>query len=406
VVAKTAFSDVGLRSIQPPKQGQVFYWDAKLPSFGVRVSQGGSKTFLVKHRNQFTTIGRFPILSLAEARLEARRLLAEFTLGKVRPQTITYEQAVRVFLSEKSHKKPRTVRDYERLLGRLNFTGQLSDITHGDVDRKLLRFTAQGEKNHIIVAGKVFFNWCIKRRYITDNPLSGHTQKVSPSRARVLTDSELKSIWRACSGVPNGNFENIVRLLILTGQRRSEIASLQTSWITTSSNTLHSKPVDNAGSSFAYGSHSNFSPSLWTLTIPASITKNGREHCFPLGLMASQLLENISTSRREASSTEPKTPLLFSARGKSSVPFNGWSKSKAALNKLSGVTGWTLHDLRRTYATNLARLGTPIHVVEKLLNHISGSHGGIVGVYQRHQYWEEQIVAVEKYDDFISNLIR
>ncbi|UFX44194.1 Arm DNA-binding domain-containing protein [Bradyrhizobium sp. 41S5] len=88
-----AFSDVGLRSISPPPKGQICYWDDKLPTFGFRVSQGGSKTFVLNRKNSLITIGRFPTISLSQARTEAKRLLAEFTLGKVRPQSITYSES-------------------------------------------------------------------------------------------------------------------------------------------------------------------------------------------------------------------------------------------------------------------------------------------------------------------------
>ena len=100
-MAKTALSDAGLRSLTPPSKGQQSYWDKTLPSFGVRVSQGGSKTFVLNRSNSLITIGRFPVLSLSQARTEAKKLLAEFTLGKVRPQSITYQLAVELFLGEK-----------------------------------------------------------------------------------------------------------------------------------------------------------------------------------------------------------------------------------------------------------------------------------------------------------------
>lgn len=384
--------------------------------FGCRVSQGGSKTFVIKHRNRRITIGRFPTISLSEARTEAKRLLAEFTLGKVRPQTVTYKVAVHMFLEEKTkQRKGSTVDAYAGLLTRLNFQGQLTEVTVEEIRRKL---SNRSNHNHYLVALKVFFNWCIKRRYVEHNPTISFSKHAIPTRARVLTDAELLLIWRACEqrgaasslaershqlgddALPSlpANFATIVKLLILTGMRRNECASLQTSWIKidtsqkASSSSSFSASV--SASSLVLGSSD-----LWTITLPSTVTKNGREHTFPITAISAALLE-------AAIPTSGTCTLLFPARGQTTNPFNGWSKSKSALDKLSGVTGWTLHDLRRTYATNLARLGTPIHVVEKLLNHASGSHGGIVGVYQRHQYWDEQVKAVEKYDDFISNLIR
>jgi integrase len=98
-------------------------------------------------------------------------------------------------------------------------------------------------------------------------------------------------------------------------------------------------------------------------------------------------------------------PFLSPARGQSHQPFNGWSKSKAALDKLSGVTGWTLHDLRRTYATNMARLGVQLPVIERLLNHVSGSFAGVVGIYQHHSFMPEMRNAVERYEQWLAALI-
>lgn len=230
-MAKIALSDAGLRSLPVPERGQAKYWDKNFAAFGVRVSQGGSKTFVLNRRGTFITVGRYPIVSLSEARTEAKRLLAEYTLGRIRPQSVSYQEAVELFLEEKRRtQKPRTVSDYKRLLGRLAFREQLSDIAHSEAMRRLNTFTAEGERNHLLVAAKVFFNWCIKRRYITENPLSGISQKQSTPRSRVLTDSELQCIWRATE--QTSTFNSIVRLLLLTGQRRNEIASLREEWIT------------------------------------------------------------------------------------------------------------------------------------------------------------------------------
>jgi Arm DNA-binding domain len=116
-MAKIAFTDVGLRSLTAPPKGQISYWDEKLPSFGCRISQGGTKTFVLNRKNSFFTIGRFPTISLSQARTEAKRLLAEFTLGKVRPQSITYSEAVKLFLDEKTRaRRGSTVSAYKGLL--------------------------------------------------------------------------------------------------------------------------------------------------------------------------------------------------------------------------------------------------------------------------------------------------
>jgi integrase len=364
-MAKVVLTDMGLRSLPPPVSGQISYWDSKLPSFGVRVSQGGSKTFVINRHNSLITIGRFPILSLAEARGEAKRLLAEFTLGRARPQSITYAQAVQLFLTEKARsKKPRTVNDYKRLLNRLPFKGRLSDITHADASRQLDKFTSLGERAHLLVAGKVLFNWCIKRRFTTENPFVGLAADKSTPRARVVSDAELKSIWQACAGT----FGTIVKLLILTGQRRGEIAALRAGYVAED-----------------------------TITLPAHLCKNNREHTFPIETLASNLLTPLVQSS--------PTSFLFPARGKSGTPFNGWGNSKAALDKKSGVSGWTLHDLRRTFATKLAQLGIAPHVIERILNHVTGTLSPIALIYNRATYLEEMRAAMGLYEQHLTGLL-
>jgi integrase len=161
----------------------------------------------------------------------------------------------------------------------------------------------------------------------------------------------------------------IVKLLILSGQRRGEISALRKKWLSDD-----------------------------TITLPNEITKNGREHTFPIGQLAASVLES-STETSDAD-------FLFPARGDSETCFNGWSKSKAALDSLSGVTGWTLHDLRRTFASNLAALGVQLPVIEKLLNHVSGSFSGIVAVYQRHNFMPEMRDAIEKWEARLNKIVR
>ncbi|MCP1751949.1 tyrosine-type recombinase/integrase [Bradyrhizobium elkanii] len=380
-MAKMAFSDVGLRSISPPPKGQICYWDDKLPSFGFRVSQGGSKTFVLNRKNSLITIGRFPTISLSQARTEAKRLLAEFTLGKVRPQSITYSEAVTLFLEEKAKaRRGSTVSGYKGLLNSITLSGQLSQITHQEVQRKLAKFKTEGAYNHHLVALTVFFNWCRKRRYVTDNPTLGLSTHRRPSRNRILSDDELKSIWRACeqgrdasqdvqlsqegAAVPAplpATFCKLVQLLILTGQRRNEIASLQLSWIT-----------DNA------------------ITLPPNVTKNGREHTVPLGKLSVSILEKCHTNQL----------LLFPARGSTTSPFSGWSTTKKALDILCGVEAWTLHDLRRTYRSIHGKIGTPPHIAERLVNHIS-AQSEMERTYDRYAYLNEMHAAVETYEQYL-----
>jgi integrase len=185
----------------------------------------------------------------------------------------------------------------------------------------------------------------------------------SESRSRILTDDELVKVWNAGEGM----FGDIVRLCILTGQRRSEIAQLTADMIE--------------------GDCVRFPPAL---------TKNRREHLFPIGTIAQALIAQL-----------PTEGYLFPARRMSREPttvYNAWTKDKAVLDKASGATGWVLHDLRRTLVSSWAALGIRIEVTEKYINHISGTHGGIVGIYQRHTFLPEMREAVEKWEGHLSRL--
>ena len=187
------------------------------------------------------------------------------------------------------------------------------------------------------------------------------------SRSRVLTDAELAAVWTA-AGQAEGHFGTIVRLLILTGMRRGECAALQKSWIRAS-----------------------------TISLPGTATKNGRDHAFPIAAVGASLLK--------AAIPRDGSALLFPARGTTDTPFNGWSKSKVALDTQCKIEPWTLHDLRRTFATNLAALGTPIHVTEKLLNHVSGTVSGVAAIYNRHAYMDEMRAAIDAWEKRLSVIL-
>jgi integrase len=131
-----------------------------------------------------------------------------------------------------------------------------------------------------------------------------------------------------------------------------------------------------------------------TITFPSDYTKNGRQHVLPLGGMAEEILGRLPA--RDA--------LYFPARGKK-TPFNGFSKAKAELDKRCSFSDWTIHDLRRTFASGLASVGVALPVIERLLNHVSGSFGGIVGVYQRYDFLPEMRAAIERWEDHVVRLV-
>ena len=369
---KIAFSDVKLRSLPLPEKGQTDYWDTTLASFGLRVSQGGAKTFVLNMHNRRHTIGRYPVISLSEARTEAKRLLAEKTLGKTRLEAITFKQALDLFLAEKEKsRRPNTVANHrQRMNAHFSFQGQLGDFTHQEFARRLRRIATTSEHDHALSVGKTFFTWAFNHRYINDNPTRGLSPHGHKSRARVLSDAELKLIWNASDRdeLPE-HFRTIVKLLILTGQRRTEIASLQKSF---------------------------YSHNQQTLCLPGDLTKNHTEHTFPIGGTTCQLLNALLT--------DTSISLFFPARGKPNKCFNGWSKSKVVLDKLSGVTGWTLHDLRRTFRTNLSKLGVAPHISERLLNHIS-ARSEVEATYDLYTFLPEMRKAMELWEAHLTSVL-
>lgn len=225
-----------------------------------------------------------------------------------------------------------------------------------------------------------FFTWAVAQGFLETNPVEG-TAKAAENgpRERVLTPAELTEVWTALG---TDDFSNIVRLLILTGQRREEIGGLR--W----------NEVD-----FERG----------LIVLPPERTKNKRQHELPLSSLAQAILE-----RRKASGVVARFVNTSPVFGEGQRGFSGWGYSKARLDerlaeqrKKGGtkpMPDWTLHDLRRTAATMMAELGVLPHIIEAILNHISGHKGGVAGVYNRARYEGEMREALAKLGNYIDGL--
>jgi len=372
-------TDIAVKHLKAPDTGQVTYWDDGLPGFGLRVSQGGAKSFTLVHgeKRERTTIGRYPVISLADARSTAKTLLAQRTLTKHRPPAISFSKAVDLFITTHCNQRnrPSTKRETERLLrshfipylGSKNLediiTASVAKIVDGLLDRP-------SEANHAFTAVRTFFRWSIRRGYLRHSPCEAMQRPSKPNtRDRVLTARELQTIWKAAEdyGYP---FGTIVQLLLLTGQRRNEVSALRWEYIDEKTRTI---------------------------TLPAALTKNHRGHTFPYGDMVQCILNPIAS----------KEGYLFPARGTNEErSFNGWSKSFASFSgSLERVQPFTLHDLRRTFATNLAHLGVAPHIVERLLNHSSGTISGVAAIYNRFNYMDEMRDAIRLYERHLASLI-
>jgi integrase len=348
-----SLTDLSVRNLPPG-----LHIDTRLPSFGIRVGKSKKTWVVIKGKNRTkVSLGHYPAVSLHDARKKALAALAS-PEERARSTTLPFLDAMESFLQKQSATlRPLSLYQINRTLRRhFKWQKALNDITHDDVARALDAIAAPSERAHALKDLRTFFNWCIPR-YIRISPCVGIKKPPQKSRDRVLDDDELGKVWRTAEaiGYPYGT---IVQLLILTGQRSGEIAALQWDWI-----------VDD------------------TITIPASVTKNARATTFPIGPMTQVLIDTI-----------PRLcPLLFPARGYTDRPFKGFGVSKIALDKC-GVKNFTHHDLRRTFATNLAALGTPIHVTEKLLNHVSGTVSGVAAIYNRHAYLDEMRAAIVSWE--------
>ena len=353
-------TDLFIKRQKPPESGQKTYFDTDPKGFGIRISQGGTKTFVYKYgkARKLKTIGRYPDWSLTDARREAKRIQGEVlslpSATSKLPECTFAEARERFLKDSQARTKPKTHEEYTRLLHKhFAFKKLLVDINRQDIMSAVSELRSKPSvEQHAFVAVRTLMNWCVRHGLLHTSPVP-RLRFQTTSRSRVLSDDELQLVWRRAEevGYPYGT---IVQLLMLTGQRRGEIGALRASW------------VDQEGVNF-----------------PSLITKNGREHRIPLGPLTKEIINSV----------EGEGDLLFPARGKTDTAFSGWSKAKRQFDAPLGLAPWTIHDLRRTYATKLAELGTPIHVTEKLLNHVSGTLSGVAGIYNRHAYWEEMVKA-------------
>jgi integrase len=343
------------------------YFDDTTPAFGIRIGKH-LRTWIVQRGSdrRIIRVGHYPAMTLSEARTKGKQLLAVTQLNQER---VSFEQAYELF--KKTHLprlKARTQLDYTRFLERYYLSTlrnkRLDAITGHTTDAitdALVKTPT--EQSHAIAIGKTFFKWCVRRRYLTVSPLDGTQLPKAKRRKRVLNDQELVAVWNA-AGEYGGHFSSIVRLLILRGLRRGECAAIENSWV-----------------------------QLDTVNLPGSATKNGREHIVPLGSLARAILSQRSNH----------SVFLFPER-EGQHPFSGFPQSKKKLNKLLKIAPWTLHDLRRTYRTNLGRLRIAPHIAERLVNHVAVQNE-VEAIYDVWTYMDEMVEAVEKYENWFQKLL-
>src|SRR5262249_3973975 len=222
--------------------------------------------------------------------------------------------------------------------------------------------------NRTLAAIRKMFNWAVARDIMAASPCAGVKPPTAErSRDRVLTDPELRAVWQAADKI-GGTFGALVQLLILTGQRRDEVAGMRWSEI-------------------------DLDGCRWTLA-PERV-KNNRPHQIPLSKPAIAILTAL-----------PRIGNQYVLTSTGDAPSSGYSKGKRRLDALlpPDMPEWRLHDLRRTGPARLAPLGINLPVIEKGLNHASGSFAGIVGVYQKHEFSEEKRQALDAWGAFVAGI--
>ncbi|SDF15463.1 tyrosine-type recombinase/integrase [Thalassobaculum litoreum] len=261
---------------------------------------------------------------------------------------------------------------------------RVQDITPRDVVDVLDKITARAPilANRTLAALRKLFRWAAHDRLIIpDSPAKGIAPNKETSRDRVLSDVELAEIWSA-AGELGPPFAGLVKMLVLTGQRLNEVAGMTWTEI----------DIDNK---------------LWT--IPRTRAKSDREHIVPLSNAAVAVLASlprIKSTRRFVFTTTGTTAVSGHSRAKHRLDalVDKSRREAAATNEADDMPPWRFHDLRRTMASNMARLGISLQVAEKVLNHTSGSLGGIVAVYNRHAYIEEMRAALDTWGNYVETI--
>jgi integrase len=368
---------VGKVTISSLAKLQGWLWDTHVTGFGARRQTNGVFYYVrYRHNGQQTvhSIGRHGPLTPGTARARAKQLLGAVA-GGIDPfaQALAgegFSTTVERYLERKRLAlKPNSLRETERYLR--NHSAPLHRLRLDQIDRRKVAAllgeieTSRGpvSRNRLRNALSAFFSWCIQEGLLDANPVTG-TGKANENggRERVLTRDELCKLWRNLNDDP---YSHVVRLLLLSGQRRNEIGHLQ--W----------GEVDLARK---------------MIVLSPARTKNSRTHELPL---SAQALDILTRQPRRNSSD-----YLFGERG-----FNDWARAKAKLDKRAGIVEWHLHDLRRTCATGMAELGVQPHIIEAVLNHVSGHKAGVAGIYNRARYEGEMRDALTKWADHVEVLI-
>ena len=386
---KTKLTDILVRSVKPPESGRITIIDTEVSGLSLRVSATGAKSWFVRYRPKKQTQrsvaipGDYPTTSLAAARSRAQDILAAAKRGvdlieeekrqltSVAKAVATKQRTVRTVIADhvemhcKKHLK--RWRDAELRLKNhvLPTLGDkpIADVRRGDIvellDHLEHKKGLRHQVNRVRTSLGGVFRWAVEREYLAENPIIGtRSRKMESERTRVLDDRELEALWRALDDMPDPG-RALVRILLLTAVRRDEARQMK--W-----------------------DELDLDTGVWLL--PAARTKTGRDYEVMLSKEAIEVFKSI----------ERKGPQVFTVNQDGKIYWGGHGPFKAELDKRCGVTGWVLHDLRRTVRSRLSELRVPYEVAERVINHAISK---VERTYNRHAYREEKAAAVQAWAD-------
>jgi integrase len=410
-------TQAAVERIKPPASGRVEYFDSTLPGFALRVADSGHKSWVAFYRvggklRRYTigSLATYPKVEDARARAgeafqkadrgidlaEENKAAKIAAAAEAAPQLDTFRAVADLYLARhaKKNTKASSYKETKRILDRdvtpVWGDRQIASITRRDVNELLDAIIDRGaavQANRTLARLRTLFNWAVDREIITATPIARMKLPTrEKTRERVLSDDEIRAFWRGCDGLGQP-FGPLFKLLLLTAQRRDEVGTVEWSEI-------------------------DFERKLWT--IPREKAKNDQAHEVALSEPALAILEELKK-------TSISTGYVFTTN--IDRPVSGFSKAKARLDaamertarKAGGIAEgeeapplvpeWILHDLRRTAATGMANLNIPPHVVDKILNHVSGTIRGVAAVYNRASYKDERRAALDAWGRFVMHLL-
>ncbi len=365
------------------KEYTLYHKDGR--GLGLRVRHTGEKTFYfyystTRGKRVKKKIGSANAMTLENAKSAAQELWNLVSEGEDPRElakdgkNLTFGVVFKeYYLSHAKGFAPKWRRQVERLYERF-FEEELAETPIGilrrvDLMRCLEHAPTSNMKSQAHRAISSVLSWCVDMGYIERNPIKqmqlGHRLK---SRDRVLSDKEIASIWHATS-VLRTPFPEFVQMLILTGQRRSEVSEMKWAEI-------------------------NFEESLWRL--PKGRTKNGYAQEVPLTPTMISVLDSLPKQQ----------DYVFASPTVEGRPIGGFSKPVRKLRDAQGIEHWVLHDLRRSLASGMARLGVQPHVIEAVIGHRTGAVSGLAAIYNRHTYEDEKREALMLWDQHIQEILQ